>query len=73
MARRSDPPPPDPPLTRQQLADLRAQLSRMSMTALYDAYFAAWTRCKMESGGKPPKARFVQELVQAWRQLRRMA
>lgn len=32
------------------------------MTALYDAYFAAWTRCKMERDGKPPRARFVQEL-----------
>jgi hypothetical protein len=43
----------------------------MSLTALYDAYFAAWTRCKVEQGGKAPRARFIEELVQAWKQLRR--
>jgi hypothetical protein len=51
---------------------LRKQLSAMSMTALYDAYFAAWTRCRMERDGKPPRARFIQELVQAWRVLRKI-
>lgn len=61
----------DPPLTREQLESLHRRLSEMSMTALFDAYYAAWTRCKMESGGKPPRARFVQELVTTWRVLRR--
>ena len=31
------------------LTALRLLLSRMSPTALLDAYFAAWTRCKMEA------------------------
>jgi hypothetical protein len=44
----------------------------MSLTALYDAYYAAWTRCKVEQNGKPPRARFIQELVQAWKELRRV-
>ena len=58
---------PDQPMTPDELAALRLQLSRMSPMALLDAYFAAWTRCKMERDGKPPPARFIQELVQAWK------
>jgi hypothetical protein len=65
-------PDPDLPLTLEQLAALRKRLSNMSLTALYDAYYAAWTRCKVEQTGKPPRARFIQELVQAWKQLRRV-
>jgi hypothetical protein len=44
----------------------------MSLTALYDAHFAAWTRCEVEQNGKPPRARFIQELVQAWKTLRKV-
>jgi hypothetical protein len=58
-------------MTPDELAALRLRLSRMSPTALLDAYFVAWTRCKMERDGKPPQARFIQELVQAWRALRK--
>jgi len=43
----------------------------MSLTGLADAYYAAWLRCKMEPGGKPPRAAFIQELVQAWKELRK--
>lgn len=63
---------PDHPLTPEQLGALRQRFSRMSITALYDAYYAAWTRCRMESNGRPPRARFIQELVQAWKQLRKV-
>jgi hypothetical protein len=42
-----------------------------SITALSDAYYAAWTRCNLEPDGRPPKARFVQELVTAWKELRK--
>jgi hypothetical protein len=63
---------PDQLLFAQELEELRQRFSRMSLTALRDVYFAAWTRCKMEDGGKPPKAAFIQELVQAWRELRRV-
>lgn len=62
---------PDRPLSAQQLDELRQRFSRMSMTGLYDAYHAAWTRCKMERDGKPPKAEFIQTLVQVWRELRK--
>ena len=62
----------DQPMTPEELAVLRLRLSRMSPTALLDAYFAAWTRCKMERDGTPPAARFIQELVQAWKAVRKM-
>ncbi|HVH60272.1 MAG TPA: hypothetical protein VM709_08055, partial [Candidatus Sulfotelmatobacter sp.] len=48
---------PDRPTTPDELAAFRLRLSRMSPTALLDAYFAAWSRCKMERDGKPPQAR----------------
>ena len=62
---------PDQPMTPDELAALRLRLSRMSPTALLDAYYAAWTRCKMNRDSKPPPARFIQELVQAWKALRK--
>ena len=63
--------PPDAPLTPEQLASLRERFARMSLTGLADAYYAAWLRCKMEPGGKPPRAAFMQERVQAWKELRK--
>ena len=53
---------PDQPMTPDELAAFRLRLSRMSPTALLDTYFAAWTRCKIERDGKPPQARFIQDL-----------
>ena len=64
--------PADRPLNAEELAGLRQRLARMSITSLHDAYYAAWTRCKMEPGGKPPRASYIQELVQAWRELRKV-
>jgi hypothetical protein len=61
----------DQPLNQEQLEDLRQRFARMSITALSDAYHAAWLRCKMEPGGKPPRAAFIQEFVQAWKELRK--
>ena len=61
----------DTPLNPEQLATLRQRFARMSLTGLADAYYAAWLRCKMEPGGKPPRAAFIQELVQAWKELRK--
>jgi hypothetical protein len=63
--------PGDAPLTPEQLAALRQRFARMSLTGLADAYYAAWLRCKIEPGGKPPRAAFIQELVQAWKELRK--
>lgn len=63
--------PADEPFTSQQLGALRQRFARMSLTGLADAYYAAWLRCKMEPGGKPPRAAFIRELVQAWKELRK--
>ena len=63
--------PADAPLSPEQLAALRLRFARMSLTGLADAYYAAWLRCKMEPGGKPPRAALIQELVQAWKELRK--
>ncbi|HTS32265.1 MAG TPA: hypothetical protein VMH81_40630 [Bryobacteraceae bacterium] len=62
---------PDPPLTPEQLADLRRQFAKLSLTSLYDAYHAAWLRCKAERDGRAPRAVHIQELVQVWKELRK--
>jgi hypothetical protein len=56
----------DPPLSKEQLESLRQQLSRMSLTALYDLYFAAWTRCKMERDGKQPSCWAAEPVAKTW-------
>jgi hypothetical protein len=62
---------PDRPLSVEQLTGLRERLSRMSMTSLEDFYHAAWLRCQRDRKGALPKAESIQELVQAWRELRK--
>jgi hypothetical protein len=64
--------PPDRPLTADQLAALRQQYAKLSITGLYDAYFAAWQRCKVERDGRAPRAGHIQELVQVWKELRKL-
>jgi len=64
--------PPDRPLAPEQLAELRRRYAQMSVTALFDAYNAAWLRCKVEQNGKAPRAEHVQQLVTAWRELRKL-
>ena len=65
--------PPDPPLNAEQLANLRRQFARLSVTGLYDAYHAAWVRCKVERNGRAPRATHIQELVQVWKELRKLS
>jgi hypothetical protein len=57
-------------LTQQDLAELQRKLATMSITGLQDFYRAAYYRCRLENAGIPP-ARAIQELVQAWKALRR--
>jgi hypothetical protein len=58
----------DGPLTKEQLLALRVRLSKMSWTAVRDFYHASWTLCKIERD-EAPRAAFVQQLVQAWKEL----
>jgi hypothetical protein len=57
-------------LSKDELAALQRKLTSMSVTGLHDFYFAAHYRCRLEQG-KIPSARAVQELVQAWKAMRR--
>ena len=68
MARR--PRPPDEVLTKNDLAELQRRLSMMSVTAVQDFYQSAHMVCRIGSGHFP-SARAIQELVQAWKQMRK--
>ncbi len=57
-------------LTTDELAALRKRLSQMSVTGLEDFYRAAHFRCGLRDGSFP-RPRDVQELVTAWKELRR--
>ena len=57
-------------LSREELYQLQRKLSTMSITGLQDFYRAAYYRCRLENAGLPP-ARSIQELVQAWKALRK--
>ena len=62
---------PERPLSAEQLADMRNRFARLSTPSLQHAYAEALERCKLGRDGRPPKAEFIQELVQAWKQLRK--
>lgn len=57
-------------LSEEELNLLRRKLSTMSLTALYDFYRAAYHRCRIEGYAIPP-ASAIQELVQAWKAIRK--
>lgn len=57
-------------LSREELNQLQRKLATMSITGLQDFYRAAYYRCRLENAGLPP-ARSIQELVQAWKVLRK--
>ena len=68
MARRSRP--PDEVLSRKDLAGLQRRLSMMSQTAVQDFYQSAHLVCRM-GPGHFPSAKAIQELVSAWKQVRK--
>jgi hypothetical protein len=57
-------------LSREALTNLQRKLSMMSVTALQDFYRSAHVRCQFTNNRLPP-AHFIQELVQAWKQMRK--
>lgn len=63
---------PERPLSAEQLADMRRKFALLSTPSLQHAYAEAHDRCKLGRDGRPPKAEFIQELVQAWKQLRKV-
>lgn len=58
-------------LSRQHLDELARNLSHLSMNAVLDFYQRAYRDCRIINSRTFPPARAVQELVQAWKQLRR--
>lgn len=69
MARRPEfPPPPERPMTDEELVDLRRSLSMVSPYHVVQAYRDAYEKCRMD-GDRLPSARAVQELVTAWKLL----
>jgi hypothetical protein len=64
---------PDVPkqvLSREDLADLQRRLDQMSVTGVEDFYRTCYLACRLD-GDRVPSARSVQELVQAWKQIRK--
>ncbi len=71
MARRPDPARREEILSREHLNELAQNLSRLSMNSILDFYQRAYRDCRIINSQTFPPARAVQELVQAWKQLRK--
>jgi hypothetical protein len=71
MARRPDPTKHEDILTSQDLKDLGHSLAHLSESAVRDFYQRAYRDCRIINSHTFPPARAVQELVQAWKQLRK--
>ena len=60
----------DRPLSNEELDNLRTKLAKMSDRDLAAEYNTCLELCQLHRG-QPPRAPFVQQLVQAWRELAR--
>jgi hypothetical protein len=58
------------PLLTQDLEELRVRLSKMPQAELVKFYDAAIRMCQLNRG-VPPSAGFIQQLVQAWKEMQR--
>ena len=58
-------------LTRKHLDELSENLAHLSMSAVLDFYQRAYRDCRIINSHTFPPARAIQELVQAWKQLRK--
>jgi hypothetical protein len=58
-------------LTRAHLDELAHNLAHLSTSAVLDFYQRAYRDCRIVNSQTFPTARAVQELVQAWKQLRK--
>ena len=59
----------DGPLTQEELQAVRERLRKMSDAQLVRHYEAGLQMCQLDPGKRPSSASFVQQLVQAWREL----
>jgi hypothetical protein len=58
----------DDVMSPEELRQVRQRLSGLGRSALLQAYNTAYARCRMVND-RVPSARFMQELVQVWKQL----
>jgi hypothetical protein len=71
MARRPDSEKCEEILSREHLNELAENLAHLSMSAVLDFYQRAYRDCRIINSSTFPSARAIQELVQAWKQLRK--
>ncbi len=64
-------PDPDPPLTTQQLAEVRQRYALLSESGLQQAYTEALERCRLDQCGRAPQPVHIQVFVQTWKALRK--
>ena len=55
-------------MTAEELESMRATLAKMTQSDLVKIYDAGLHMCGL-ANGIPPRAAFIQQLVQAWREL----
>jgi hypothetical protein len=70
MARRPDPTRREEMMTADDLKGLRYSLAHLSEPAVLEVYQRAYRACRIINSHTFPTARAIQELVQAWKQLR---
>ena len=70
MARRPDINQREDVMSREDLEALGNSLAHLSPSSVRDFYERAYQRCRISDRDFPP-ARAIQELVQAWKQLRK--
>ena len=58
-------------LSREDLKELARNLALLSESAVRDLYQSAYRECRIVNSHQLPSARAVQQLVQAWKQLRK--
>jgi hypothetical protein len=71
MARRPDPTKHEDMMTAEDLKALRYSLAHLSEPAVLEAYQQAYRACRIINSHTFPTARSIQELVQAWKTLRK--
>ena len=71
MARRPDRGNREEVLSREHLKELADNLAHLSMNSILDFYQRAYRDCRIINSHTFPPARAIQELVQAWKQLRK--
>ena len=71
MARRPEFGKHEDSMSQEDLRALAETLSRLSQPAILDFYQSAYRDCRIVNSSTFPSARAMQQLVQAWKQLRR--